>query len=78
MVDDTELVATGVLRGTIATAPRGAGGFGYDAVFLPDGGDGRTLAEMGADEKHEISHRGRALRELAGLLSAHLSGKERP
>jgi XTP/dITP diphosphohydrolase len=47
-------------------------------VFLPDGGDGRTLAEMGADEKHGISHRGRALRELAGLLSVYLSGNERP
>ena len=74
MLDGAELVATGELRGTIATAPRGAGGFGYDAVFLPDGGDGRTLAEMGADEKHGISHRGRALRELAGLLSVYLSG----
>lgn len=78
MLDGAELVATGELRGTIATAPRGAGGFGYDAVFLPDGGDGRTLAEMGADEKHEISHRGRALRELAGLLAVYLSGNERP
>jgi XTP/dITP diphosphohydrolase len=77
MLDDAELVATGALSGTIATAPRGEGGFGYDAVFLPDGGDGRTLAEMGADEKHQISHRGRALRELAGLLSSYLSGNER-
>jgi len=77
MVDGGELVATGELRGTIARTARGAGGFGYDAVFLPDGGDGRTLAEMGADEKHEISHRGRALRELAGLLAAYLAGDAR-
>ena len=59
----------GTLEGTIAEAPRGEGGFGYDAVFLPDGGDGRRWPRWAAADKHEISHRGRALRELAGLLS---------
>ena len=49
-------------------APRGDGGFGYDPVFAPAGGGGRTFAELTPDEKHAISHRGRALRALAALL----------
>ena len=49
--------------GTIATGgPRATAGFGYDPVFVPDEGDGRTFAEMTADEKHAVSHRGRAFR----------------
>ena len=48
----------------------GARGFGYDAVFVPDDGDGRTFAEMTEDEKHAISHRGRAFRDLLDALSA--------
>ena len=43
-------------------------GFGYDPVFVPDEGDGRTFAEMSDAEKHALSHRGRALRALAGKL----------
>lgn len=66
---DREVVAHGRCRGTIATAPRGADGFGYDPVFVPDDGDGRTFAEMSAAEKHAISHRGRAFRELAAALT---------
>ncbi|HEX2042381.1 MAG TPA: non-canonical purine NTP pyrophosphatase [Acidimicrobiales bacterium] len=49
---------------------RGAGGFGYDPVFVPDGGDGRTFAEMTAAEKATVSHRGRAFRALAAGLAA--------
>ena len=49
---------------------RGHGGFGYDPVFAPDGFDGRTFAEMSADEKHAVSHRGRAFRALADRLTA--------
>jgi XTP/dITP diphosphohydrolase len=71
--DGVELVAAGTLEGAIAESPRGTRGFGYDAVFVPDGAGGRTLAEMTADEKHEISHRGRALRALARRIEAHLS-----
>ena len=52
---------TGVCHGRIATTEHGAGGFGYDALFVPDDGDGRTFAEMTRDEKGRISHRGRAL-----------------
>ena len=65
--DGAELAAEGCVEGRIARKPRGSGGFGYDAVFVPDGG-GRTFAEMGADDKHAVSHRGRALRALARLL----------
>ncbi len=66
--DGREVVAEGVVEGTIATAPRGGGGFGYDPVFVPGGGDSRTFAEMGAEEKNGLSHRGRAFRELADRL----------
>lgn len=63
--DGSELVAHGVVEGVIAAAPRGGAGFGYDPVFVPDEGDGRTFAEMSAQDKHAISHRGRAFRALA-------------
>lgn len=66
--DGTEMKAEGMTMGTIALVPRGDRGFGYDPVFVPDEGDGRTFAEMTADEKNEISHRGRAFRALAELL----------
>ena len=66
--DGSELVADGEVRGTIATEPRGDGGFGYDPVFVPDDGDGRSFAEMTPEEKHALSHRGRAFRRLADLL----------
>ena len=59
------LTAEGVLEGRITRTPRGEGGFGYDAVFEVEG---RTLAEMTAGEKNQISHRHRALRALARLL----------
>ena len=66
----TEVVAEGILDGTIALVAQGDGGFGYDPIFIPDGGDGRTLAEMTPDEKNAISHRGRAFRTLASKLAA--------
>jgi len=66
--DGRELVAEGLVRGTIATDRIGEGGFGYDPVFIPDDGDGRRFAEMSSDEKHAISHRGRALRALRDLV----------
>jgi XTP/dITP diphosphohydrolase len=65
--DGTETVAEGVLEGSIAPSPRGSGGFGYDPVFVPDG-ESRTVAELAADEKDAISHRGRAARALAAAL----------
>jgi len=68
--DGRELIADGVVEGQIARHRQGANGFGYDPVFVPNEGDGRSFAEMDADEKHAISHRGRALRALAAQLSA--------
>ncbi len=66
--DGRELVARGECRGTIAEFEQGERGFGYDSVFIPEEGDGRTFAEMTDDEKNALSHRGRALRLLlAGL-----------
>ncbi len=64
-------VVRGEMRGTVLTAPRGTNGFGYDPIFLPEGGD-RTTAELEAEEKDAISHRGRAFRTLAADLPALL------
>jgi XTP/dITP diphosphohydrolase len=66
--DGTEVVAEGVVEGHIASEMSGDGGFGYDSLFVPADGDGRTFAEMASDEKNAISHRGRALRALAEQL----------
>ena len=66
--DGREVVARGEVRGAITTSRRGDAGFGYDPVFAPDEGDGRTFGEMTADEKHALSHRGRAFRVLAESL----------
>lgn len=68
LADGSEILADGVVEGTIATAPRGARGFGYDPVFVPDEAAPLTFAEMSAEAKNQISHRGRALRALAGRL----------
>ena len=67
--DGTEVVAEGIVDGVITTAPRGGGGFGYDPVFEPAGSGGRTFAEMEPEEKHSLSHRGRAFRALEEALS---------
>ncbi len=66
--DGRKIVAEGIVEGTIAEAPAGEDGFGYDPVFVPAGGDGRTFAEMTRAEKATVSHRGRALRALAAEL----------
>ncbi len=66
----TEIVGIGAVEGRITGESRGEGGFGYDPVFAPLEADGRTFAEMSDDEKHEISHRGRAFRALAATLAA--------
>ena len=64
-----EVAAIGSVEGDITDGPRGSYGFGYDPVFRPSDGDGRTFAEMTAAEKHLLSHRGQAFRTLAdGLL----------
>ena len=67
-VDGREIVAHGVCEGSIALHETGDRGFGYDALFIPADGDGRTFAQMTIEEKHELSHRGRAFRALAQML----------
>ena len=73
--DGTEISARGQVEGLIAPSPQGRGGFGYDPVFLPVGGGGRSFSEMTPAEKNAISHRGRAFRALADQLEkqGHLS-----
>jgi XTP/dITP diphosphohydrolase len=69
---DTEHVVEGRWPGRLATAASGAGGFGYDPIFIPDGqpaGDERTVGEWSADEKNASSHRARAFTALAPLLA---------
>lgn len=68
LIDDAgEHLFEGVVEGRIAREEHGADGFGYDPLFVPDGCD-RTFAEMPADEKNAVSHRGRAVRRLAEYL----------
>ena len=55
--------------GTIAESERGDSGFGYDSLFIPTDGDGRTFAEMSGAEKDAVSHRGRALAQVPELLA---------
>ncbi|HEV7526209.1 MAG TPA: RdgB/HAM1 family non-canonical purine NTP pyrophosphatase [Acidimicrobiia bacterium] len=67
--DGNEVVARGEVEGVIGAQARGLGGFGYDSVFVPVEGDGRSFAEMAPEEKHAVSHRGRAFRNLAVELT---------
>ena len=69
VTDSGEWVVTGQVEGRLVRAPRGSGGFGYDPIFLPDG-FGQTTAEMTAEAKDAISHRGRAFRALAPFITA--------
>lgn len=62
------LFASGEVVGRIATEARGTHGFGYDPVFVPDEGDGRTFGELAADEKARLSHRARAVAALLERL----------
>jgi XTP/dITP diphosphohydrolase len=58
----------GEVKGSISHEERGTNGFGYDPIFIPEDGDGRTFAEMSPQEKSKISHRARAFRKLAEWL----------
>jgi len=60
----------GVVRGRIAHRIRGSAGFGYDPIFIPDEGDGRTFGEMTEEEKNALSHRARAFRGLGEWLAS--------
>ena len=70
--DGRQLVVEGRVEGVVIRAPRGSNGFGYDPIFVPTG-EQRTTAEMSAEEKDAISHRGKAFRALAPRL-AELAG----
>ena len=63
------VTATGVCSGTISREISGEMGFGYDPIFIPNDGDGRTCAEMSSSEKSSISHRGRALKAVSELIN---------
>jgi len=67
LVGDEEHLFEGIVEGRIVERASGTEGFGYDPLFVPDGYD-RTFAEMTADEKNAVSHRGRAVRKLAEFL----------
>lgn len=73
MPDGTVLRARGECEGEIMYGPKGSGGFGYDPVFKPDAVE-RGMAELTADEKNAISHRGKALRAFAGELKRYYNG----
>lgn len=68
LTDGDEVLAEGVCDGIIATEARGTGGFGYDSIFIPRDGHGRTFAEMTREEKSRISHRTRAFLTLKSKL----------
>lgn len=66
--DGSEIAAEGTVEGWLSTEPRGNQGFGYDPIFIPRDGDGRTFAEMAPDEKNQLSHRGGAFRALLSAI----------
>lgn len=67
ILDGQEYTFEGVVNGSIAHEKKGAQGFGYDPIFMPDGFS-RTFAQMSAEEKNAISHRGRAMGKLKAFL----------
>ncbi len=70
VIEGLLITATGELRGTIAEAPKGKNGFGYDSIFIPEG-EKRSLAEMSDAEKNAISHRALAVDLLFTELQRH-------
>jgi XTP/dITP diphosphohydrolase len=70
--DGTELVARGIMNGNLIDEPVGENGFGYDPIFVPSG-FAKTSAQLLASEKDAISHRGKALVDLANQIASHLS-----
>ena len=68
MLEGMHLEVEAVCEGKIAEKPAGTAGFGYDTIFIPDAGNGKTFAEMSAAEKNAISHRALAVDKLVKLL----------
>jgi XTP/dITP diphosphohydrolase len=64
MVEGVEIRAEGVCEGSIAEKESGGQGFGYDSIFIPDGGGGKTFAELSTEEKNRLSHRALAVEDL--------------
>ncbi|HVM68320.1 MAG TPA: non-canonical purine NTP pyrophosphatase, partial [Gaiellaceae bacterium] len=73
--DGEPFVVDGVVEGKITRTPRGAGGFGYDPLFLVDGTD-KTMAELDEAEKNRISHRARAAHNLRLTLEKTLAARD--
>lgn len=73
--DGSQVVREGRMPGRLVRQPRGSNGFGYDPIFVPEGYE-QTSAELPAEVKDEISHRGRALRELLPFLLRALDGHD--
>jgi len=72
ILNDKPYFFDGILEGQIARSQSGARGFGYDPVFIPDDYPDRTLAQLSPEQKNAISHRGKALREMAAFLKKNL------
>lgn len=70
--DSTELIAIGIMTGTLLAAPVGENGFGYDPIFVPTGYT-KSTAQLLPAEKDLISHRGKALSELADQIASYIS-----
>jgi XTP/dITP diphosphohydrolase len=70
--DGREIVVEGRMEGRVLREVRGSGGFGYDVLFEADEFPGRTTAELSREEKDAISHRGKALRQIAPLVAEML------
>lgn len=66
------IVFEGAMKGKIAESKAGCGGFGYDPVFIADAYPDRTVAELSEETKNEISHRGKAVRAMAGWIKTYL------
>jgi XTP/dITP diphosphohydrolase len=71
--DDVARTVAGACSGQILRAPRGSGGFGYDPLFVVEGQNGRTMAELSDQEKNRVSHRACAVRALRPLLLSVLN-----
>jgi len=69
------IVFIGDAHGRIATSIRGSGGFGYDPIFEPNGGGGRTFGEMSLSEKNQFSHRAKAVKKFAEWYIAQMGSK---
>lgn len=70
-VDNTEILTSGIIRGTVKNISKGSGGFGYDPYFYID--ENKTMAELTPIEKDLISHRGEALRKMVAILKERLT-----